>query len=113
VKIHEKYNCCQPHRRASIGLRIGDAQPRSGHCYDHLHGRNDNYLHRQGHLQRPWRRAKGGAGGASRTRSCTCGEDTRGARSRRDDHLLGWHDDHVDRQGHLQRPWRNTESHEV
>ena len=33
-----------------------------------------------------------------------------GTRSRRDDDLRGWHDEHVDRQGHVQRPWRSTES---
>jgi hypothetical protein len=118
VNIHEKYNCCRPDCGTAAGICIGDAQPRGGRRPNHLQGRNHHNFNRQRHLQRSWRRAKVSRSGTGQPDSGgiegTCGTSgIEGPGGRRDHDLLGWHNDHVDRQRHLQRPRRDTESDEV
>jgi hypothetical protein len=71
-------------------------------------------------LQRSRRRPKGredhcGTGRSARRGTCSAGSTGRTGRARqerRSDDLRGWQYKYVDRQGHVQRPWWRTESHQ-
>jgi hypothetical protein len=110
VKIHEKHDYRRPDSGTSVGVRIGGAEPRGGH-HHHLQGRNHQHLYGQGHVQRSWRRAEGGSGRGSRSRSDAGAEGNRDAQSAQ--HLRRWHDLNLNRQGYLQRSWRSTEGREI
>ncbi len=81
---------------------------------DHLQGWNNHHVDGQGYLQRSRRYSegcprRGACGSAGRSSPRSTRQSACAARGRRDEHLRRRHDQHLHREGNVQRSWRRSE----